>query len=99
LFFVGFYIWSETVSSRLSDVTTIENRNFTRSVVRPADVHFSSSSRRGHLRREASASRFALLRLAMVGSAEPLAVHGAYGVVAGRAEFADAHTVVRARAT
>jgi hypothetical protein len=35
----------------------------------------------------------------MVGSAEPLAVHGAYGVVAGRAEFADAHTVVRARAT
>ena len=35
----------------------------------------------------------------MVGSAEPLAVHGAYGVVADRAEFADAHTVVRARAT
>ena len=28
-----------------------------------------------------------------------MAVHGAYGVVADRAEFADAHTVVRARAT
>ena len=78
------------------------DRDFTRwpsVIIRPAEVvHFSSSSRLG-----ISEGRRALALRApsvpMVGSAEPLAVHGAYGVVADRAEFADAHTVVRARAT